>query len=232
MTSADQKSCRGTSWALFGNAGVFFSSLTPPKKIITNRDTWRLVMAEYKQHSPEIQLLYSQTYHGPPQKCTGLDQLMLARTPWEEVPILIRGVSLTHLVYPPTEETFAMIGSSATDGDILAQVSGAKTVAIFYPEGTGFLFPGRPATDHIDVHAWCASGVRHEVWLTIYYHKALDNMPNPIPVPRPDNDKLPEIAKRNPVYQFVPPDPAPPPTISDRIRAAIKRLMRVRVLFC
>ena len=101
-----------------------------------------------------VRLLYSQTYWGQPQKCTGLDQLLLARGPWEDEPILIRGISLTHRVYPPADDAFAMAGSSAVDGDILAHVSGSGTSQIMYPKGTGFLFPGRPASCHIDVHAW------------------------------------------------------------------------------
>ena len=48
-----------------------------------------------------VRLLYSQTYWGQPQKCTGLDQLLLARGPWENEAILIRGIALTHRIYPP-----------------------------------------------------------------------------------------------------------------------------------
>lgn len=140
---------------------------------------------------------------------------MLARSPWENEPILIRGLSLTHRVYPPTDEAFAMAGSSAIDGDILVHVSGSGTVNIMYPEGTGFLFPGRPETYHIDVHAWCDKGHRHEAWLTIFYNKQLDNLPEPSPIPSPENDKLAEIARQHPSYQPVPPDP--PQTLLNRV---------------
>ena len=152
-----------------------------------------------------FQLLYSQTYWGDAQKCTGLDQLLLARGPWEEVPILIRGIALTHRVYPPTEEAFAMAGSSAVDGDILGHVSGSATAQIMYPEGTGFLFPARGADCHIDVHAWCSRGRKHEVCLTVFYHKPVQPGLDALPIPQPENDRLPELARRHPVYEPVPP---------------------------
>jgi hypothetical protein len=157
---------------------------------------------------PEFHLLYSQTYWGDPQKCTGLDQLLLARGPWEEEPILIRGIALTHRVYPPTEEAFAMAGSSAVDGDILAHVSGSGTAYIIYPERTGFLFPGRPVDCHLDVHAWCSRGKKHDVCLTIFYQKPVDPGLAPLAIPQPDNDKLAELARRHPVYRPVPPQVA------------------------
>jgi hypothetical protein len=154
-----------------------------------------------------VRLLYSQTYWGQPQKCTGLDQLLLARGPWEDEPILIRGISLTHRVYPPADDAFAMAGSSAVDGDILAHVSGSGTSQIMYPKGTGFLFPGRPASCHIDVHAWCDKGRSHDVWLTIFYQKPVEAGIEPLPIPQPENDKLPELARSHPEYQPVPLDP-------------------------
>lgn len=157
---------------------------------------------------PEFHLLYSQTYWGDPQKCTGLDQLLLARGPWEEEPILIRGIALTHRVYPPTEEAFAMAGSSAVDGDILAHVSGSGTAYIIYPERTGFLFPGRPVDCHLDVHAWCSRGKKHDVCLIIFYQKPVDPGLAPLAIPQPDNDKLAELARRHPVYRPVPPQVA------------------------
>jgi hypothetical protein len=132
---------------------------------------------------------------------------MLARGPWEEEAILIRGVALTHRVYPPTDDAFAMAGSSAVDGDILAHVSGSGTAQVMYPEGTGFLFPARPANSHIDVHAWCQKGTRHEVWLTIFYQKPVDAELEPAAIPQSANDKLPELARANPDYQPVAPDP-------------------------
>jgi hypothetical protein len=154
---------------------------------------------------PPFRLLYSQTYWGGPQKCTGLDQLLLARGPWEDEPILIRGIALTHRVYPPTDEAFAQAGSSAVDGDILGHVSGSGTAYVMYPEGTGFLFPARGAECHIDVHAWCSRGKRHEACLTIFYHKPVEPGLEPMPIPQPENDRLPELARRHPVYQPVPP---------------------------
>jgi hypothetical protein len=154
-----------------------------------------------------VRLLYSQTYWGKPQKCTGRDQLMLARGPWEDEAILIRGIALTHRVYPPTDDAFAMAGSSAVDGDILAHVSGSGTAQLMYPEGTGFLFPGREESCHIDVHAWCNTGKTHDVWLTVFYHKHVEIGLLPLAVPQPENDRLPELARLNPDYQPVPPDP-------------------------
>jgi hypothetical protein len=164
-------------------------------------------------------LLYSQTYWGPPQKCTGLDQLLLARGPWEDEPILIRGIALTHRVSPSTEEAFAMAGSSAVDGDILGHVSGSGTAHIMYPPGTGFLFPARPATCHIDVHAWCGTGTQHEIWLTVFYQKPVDPLLQASAVPRPDNDRLAELARLHPGYRPVPPDPvpSPPPSLTTRV---------------
>jgi len=154
-----------------------------------------------------VRLLYSQTYWGKPQKCTGRDQLMLARAPWEDEAILIRGVALTHRVYPPTDDAFAMAGSSAVDGDILAHVSGSGTAQIMYPEGTGFLFPGRAESCHIDVHAWCNTGKTHDVWLTVFYHKPVETGLLPLAIPQPENDRLSELARLNPGYAPVPPDP-------------------------
>jgi hypothetical protein len=175
--------------------------------------------------SADLRLIYSQSYHGVPQQCTGKDQLLLARGPWEDEPILICGVSLTHRVYPPTPEAFAMAGSSAVDGDILCHVSGSTTANIFYPEGSGFLFPGRPASSHIDVHAWCAEGEKHEVWLTIFYYKPVEGAPEPFPIPNVDNDKLDEIARLHPVYRPVPPAP-PPPTMRERVSALLPSPIR------
>ena len=154
-----------------------------------------------------VRLLYSQTYWGEAQKCTGLDQLLLARGPWEEEPILIRGIALTHRVWPPTEEAFAVAGSSAVDGDILGHVSGSGTAQIMYPEGRGFLFPARPAECHIDVHAWCARGTRHDACLTVFYEKPVPVGLEPKAIPQPENDRLPELARLHPVYRPVPPDP-------------------------
>jgi hypothetical protein len=177
--------------------------------------------------SAGFRLVYSQSYHGVPQQCTGKDQLMLARGPWENEPILICGVSLTHRVYPPSQEAFAMAGTSAIDGDILCHVSGSATVNIFYPEGTGFLLPGRPAEAHIDVHAWSGRGTTHEVWLTVYYYKSLEDVPVPTPIPSPDNNKLSEIVLRHPVYQSAPPEP---PSLSERIGARMLWLIGRRKL--
>jgi hypothetical protein len=132
---------------------------------------------------------------------------MLARGPWEQEAILIRGIALTHRVYPPTHEAFAMAGSSALDGDILAHVSGTGTSQVMYPDGTGFLFPGHPATSHVDVHAWCQRGKSHDVWLTIFYHKPVEAGLEPLPIPQPENDKLPELARSRPEYAPVPLDP-------------------------
>jgi hypothetical protein len=131
---------------------------------------------------------------------------MLARGPWEDDAILIRGIALTHRVYPPTDDAFAMAGSSAVDGDILAHVSGTGTSQVMYPEGTGFLFPGHPATCYIDVHAWCDRGKRHEVWLTIFYQKPVEWI-EPLAIAKRDNDKLIELARLHPEYQVAPLDP-------------------------
>jgi len=171
-----------------------------------------------------VSLLYSQTYHGPPQKCTGLDQVLLARSPWEKETILIRGIALTHRVYPPTDDAFAMAGSSAIDGDILGHVSGSATAQVMYPEGTGFLFPGNPSDDHIDVHAWCATGSQHEVWLTIFYQKPVGEELEPLPIGRAENDKLPELGRLFPVYRPVPPDPS-----SQTLRAYMSRFTPPRL---
>jgi len=158
---------------------------------------------------------------------------MLARSPWENEPILICGVSLTHRVYPPSQEAFAMAGTSAIDGDILCHVSGTTTVNVFYPEGTGFLFPGHPSECHIDVHAWSGTGQMHEVWLTLYYYKSLEHVPVATPIPRPNNDKLPEIARLHSVYEPVPPaphrsSPPPPPPMPKRIAVKLLALARRR----
>jgi hypothetical protein len=155
-------------------------------------------------------LLYSQTYHGKPQKCTGLDQLLLAQGPWESEPILIRGIALTHRTYPPTDDAFAMAGSSAIDGDILGHVSGASTAHTMYPSDCGFLFPGRPSDAHIDVHAWCKVARSHEAWLTIFYEKPVPDPLSPQPIPQIDDDRIMEIARLHPVYQPVPAEPVPP----------------------
>src|SRR5262249_1746369 len=164
-------------------------------------------------------LLYSQTYWGSPQKCTGHDQLLLARGPWEDESILIRGIALTHRVSPPTSEPFAMPGSSALDGDSLGHVSGSGTAHIMYPEGTGFLFPARPATCHIDVHAWCGKGIQHEIWLTVFYQKPVDALLRASPVPQPENDRLEELARLHPGSRPGPPDPGavPPPSLITRL---------------
>jgi hypothetical protein len=170
-----------------------------------------------------VRLLYSQTYWGQPQKCTGLDQLLLARGPWENEAILIRGIALTHRVYPPTDDAFAMAGSSAVDGDILGHVSGTGTSNIMYPEGTGFLFPGRPSSFHIDVHAWCHKGTSHDVWLTIFYQKPVEAGIEPVAIPQPENDKLPELARAHPEYQPVP--PAPPTLLGTGLGRRISRFV-------
>jgi hypothetical protein len=157
-----------------------------------------------------MHLLYSRTFWGYAQKCTGVDQLLLARGPWEDEPIFIRGIALTHRVYPPTDDALAMAGSSAIDGDILCHVSGSGTAQIMFPEGTGFLFPGRPSDCHLDVHAWCATGWKHEVCLTVFYQKPVPALPEPKSVPRLEDDRLPQIARLLPEYQPVAPDPPPP----------------------
>jgi hypothetical protein len=132
---------------------------------------------------------------------------MLARGPWEDEPILIRGIALTHRIHPPTADGFAVAGSSAVDGDILAHVSGSGTAQVMYPEGTGFLFPGHPSTSHIDVHAWCDRGKRHEVWLTVFYQKPVDPSMKPVPIEKRENDRLMELARLHPEYQVAPLDP-------------------------
>ena len=98
-----------------------------------------------------------------------------------------------------------MAGSSAVDGDILGHVTGSGTAYVMYPDGTGFLFPGRPADCHVDVHAWSHRGKKHEVCLTVFYHKPIDPGLEPLPSRNPENDKLTEIARRHPVYRPVPP---------------------------
>ena len=100
-----------------------------------------------------------------------------------------------------------MAGSSAVDGDISGHVSGSGTAQVMYPEGTGFLFPGRPATCHIDVHAWCAKGTRHDACLTVLYQKPLDPGLEPKAIPQAVNDRLPEVVRLHPVYRPVAPDP-------------------------
>src|SRR5262249_13600686 len=112
-----------------------------------------------------------------------------------------------------------MAGSSAVDGDILGHVSGSGTAHIMYPPGTGFLFPARPATCHIDVHAWCGTGTQHEVWLTVFYQKPVDPALQAFPIPQPDNDRLSELARQHPGYRPVTPDPppVPPPTLATRL---------------
>ena len=148
-------------------------------------------------------LLYSHTYRGQRQKCTGLDQLLLAQGPWEDEPILIRGIALTHRVYPTTNDAFAMAGSSAVDGDILGHVSGSGTAHVMYPSDCGFLFPGRPSDRHLDVHSWCRVGHYHEAWLTIFYEKPVPDTFDPKPVPQVNDDRLKEIARLHPLYQPV-----------------------------
>jgi hypothetical protein len=163
---------------------------------------------------PRSTLLYSQTYHSQPHKCTGLDQLLLAQGPWENEPILIRGISLTHRVHPPTDDAFAMSGSSAVDGDILGHVSGSGTANIMYPGSSGFLVPGRGSECHIDVHAWCKKGLYHESWLTIFYEKPVPTSLEPTPIPQVNDDRLPTISERHPVYRRVPPDYLPPDSLT------------------
>lgn len=131
----------------------------------------------------------SKTYTGA-QDCNGGDQLLLVRGPWLKNDITIIGVSLTHIVVPPTPLDHAMVGSSAVQGDILIHVTnGAANIT-----GLRSVFPGAPSPDHIDVHAKCAEGSWHEAWVTIHYL-------TPVLGPHlDDNDKSEELCKKHPQY--------------------------------
>ena len=143
-------------------------------------------------------LIYTETYTSGQHPCNGNDQLLIAREPWIKKPIMIRGIGLAHRVFPPTDQDLAMVGSSATPGDIILLMSGSKSETVMFPQQEGFLFPGAPSDEHIDVHSWCKLGSVHEIWVVVYYTKTLrfegnDGLPEP--ADRVPNDAIPRMCQ-------------------------------------
>jgi hypothetical protein len=165
----------------------------PVKVVITAL----LLLAASAAHADQM---LTKTYKGDMQACNGGDQLLLARKPWHPFEIRIKAVSLTHRVFPPTDMDFAMVGSSGPEGDIL--IHAKHEAQNFVLPGNGVRFEGSPSAYHLDVHAWCAPGSRHEVWLTVFY-----SFPDGVPVTfvEADNDKLPEFCRTHSEYCPQPP---------------------------
>jgi hypothetical protein len=131
--------------------------------------------------------LYSKTFYAKPIACNGTDQLGFIELPWEPVPIVIVGVSVSHMIQaersflarlfglPETSHAYAAAGSSnEADGDILSpHVIGDASETLMYPPGTGFDFPaaGGKAPPHIDVHLYCTGAGNHQAWVTVFYTK-------------------------------------------------------------
>jgi hypothetical protein len=148
-------------------------------------------------------LIYTETYTSGQRRCNGKDQLLIAREPWIKKPIMIRGIGLAHRVFPPTDQDLAMVGSSATPGDIILLMSGSKSETLMFPQKEGFLFPGAPSDEHIDVHSWCKLGSMHEIWVVIYYTKTLrfeGNDGRPEPADRVPNDATSKMCRIFPQY--------------------------------
>jgi hypothetical protein len=115
-------------------------------------------------------VLLSKTIYAPPAPCDGQDRVGAMIGPWEDVPIRIRAVALTHHVAPlpaprarerivvlgmtlgyreePTAprrpEGYAFVGLAAPrDGDLLTPVATSmdRAVEIRFPPDTAFVFP-------------------------------------------------------------------------------------------
>lgn len=154
-----------------------------------------LLFAGWQPSPPTgIQTLYSQSYQMS-GTCTGGDMVYTWSVngappgngspppagqngasfiyPWVTGDITIHGTELTVLSENVTYWWF-MIGNDA-DGDTMLFLGSNKNHETnWFPQGTGFQFPGTSdgdSTTYIDLHGGCPSGESIAVMLTVYYTK-------------------------------------------------------------
>jgi hypothetical protein len=132
------------------------------------------------------QTLYSKTFEAAPHVCDGKDHVAALLLPWEDVPITIRAVAISHEIdrlspsgwhgwrAPPVPQGYAFVGSSnPADGDLLTpKVIGENGYAyVAFPRSTGFRFPAKGGANppHIDIHLSCHGGANDQATAVIFY---------------------------------------------------------------